>query len=235
MAGHMGEFGHTTKRHPAPVSKLYGPGLWLFGSQTVGIRAGASLRDQGQNTERTSGPTYDFQRGGDNYRTDRWNFVQVDQVRQAELAVAMHHVVVTERGVEAGGLSSVGSDGFDTHAEDVALFGKKERRFLLPARRVWPFLVDVQEGLGRGSLRPVRTKQNPTPGRDAAMPLLPRLDVRNIDKIVRVFFRFVGSIEDGCGTDEEARRDLVHAVRFQILPADPVDRSIEVRARVLAG
>src|SRR3954447_2585813 len=80
---------------------------------------------------------------------------------------------------------------------------------------------------------PSGAHEQPAARREPAVLGLPCLDVLDLEEEVRVLRDAIGNVDDRCGCDQPGGRyggDILPAP-----PADPVVRSVEVRAGVLAG
>jgi len=131
-----------------------------FASLFEGLRR----RRNGDRANRTARPVDDLERRGDDDRARRRKLIQVAQGRQTEPAVAVHEVVVRERGIEARRLACVRPDRLDADAENVALGREELRTLLRPAGRVATVLTRVDECLEVSALRPAGPQQDPRPG-----------------------------------------------------------------------
>ena len=109
-------------------------------SPEVVVQGNAGLRrlgwSQRQDSQRASAAVHDLQRGGEYDRSGRWELIEVLQARQPQLSRAVHDRVVGKRGIEAAGLTRVGSDRLDTEAENVSLARQELRALCVRPGRV---------------------------------------------------------------------------------------------------
>ena len=147
----------------------------------------------------------------------------------------MHQVVVRERRVKGGGLTSIGSDGLDTDPNHVAFLGQEGRSLLGQARGVRSVLPRVDIVAGVSPFRPVRSQQHPSSCRNAAILFFPLPNSRWRHQIIGVFGGLSTDINHAGGPDKLLRRNAIDGVVRQVLTGDPVHRSIKVSARVFPG
>src|SRR5262249_2997071 len=112
--------------------------------------------------------------------------VEIDEACEPELSMTVHDKVIAERRIERRSLPGVRSNGLYADTENVALFGKEQRSFLLPAGSVRTFRVDVQIFRRTLPFRPASAKEHPALCRDLAVLPFPVFDQGHIHEEVRI-------------------------------------------------
>src|SRR5690242_12665505 len=101
-----------------------GPGCGPSELNTVRDRSGDKIssdfaRHNGDHSYRTARAVHDFERGCDHNRPGDWQLIQIGQASQAELAAAMHDVVIWERRIEFCSLAGIRADRLNPNSEHV--------------------------------------------------------------------------------------------------------------------
>ena len=141
--------------------------------------------------------------------------------------------MIRERWVESTCLASVRPDRLDPDADHVALLRQHLRRGLVESGGVGTVLVDVEERIGSDPLAPVGTHQDPRAGGDPAVLCLPTFDPVRREEEVRVRGGLGTTVENAGRCDQLARWNGLCGVVRVVLARHPMDRRVEVGARVL--
>src|SRR5579859_439183 len=143
--------------------------------------------------------------------------------------------MVGEWWIEGRGTASVRANGLYAHAEHVALLRQKVGARLHETRSMWAILPGIDIFPGVRSLRPPGAQQQPRTGGNTAVLLFPLPHPLHRQQKVRIFCHVRRYINHASWSDKFLRRNFVHAAFRQVLAADPMNRRIKVRARMLAG
>src|SRR5262245_58996673 len=122
-------------------------------------------------------------------------------------------------------------DGIDPDASDVPLLDQKVASVLCEAGEVERVrLIGTQIGLGVAGLYvPTGIHEHGTPSGQASMLLLPRCDVLDCHRTVRVFLGALADVDDRSWDDQAAQGKLLQGLG----PGDEVAGGVDVRAVVL--
>src|SRR3984885_9789698 len=197
-------------------------------------RAPLLLRHDRQHAQRAAGAVDDLERRRNQDRALRRQLVELAQAGETVTVGLGHEGVGRERRTHAARRTGIGADGFRTPADHA--FGNEIVDGLYRRTgRVRALVVGVEEFRFAGvALVPVGAHQHPTTGRNVAMRLLPGFDAIDGEKEIRVLRGFGRAVDDTNRRDEILHRDRIGRTILIVAAADPVDRRIEMRARVLA-
>ena len=147
----------------------------------------------------------------------------------------MHQRMRGKRRFEGKRLTRVRAHRLDAPAGHVALIGQQPHRVGIGAGHVRAIGLHIEEQRRVGALRPVRAHQHPAPGRDFAVPRLPRQNMRRRQQKLCVRRRLFRTVNDAGGRDKALRRDGVGITVGQILAGHPMNRRVKMRAGMLAA
>src|SRR5205085_9501323 len=97
-----------------------------------------------------------------------------------------------------------------------------------------PIVARIDKGRGVAPAAPSCPQQAPCGARDSTVAGLPLLDPLARQQEIGIERNFAGHVDHARWSDEARRQDGVARVVWNVFSGDPMDRGVEVRARVLA-